>query len=108
MASDFVKDDGPAAPAFPFTTRARSSFRSIIMRVARGYLTLDDVWLLAPVLGMMAWLASAPVGPEDFWWHLRTGQIIAQTGQIPNTDLFTFSRAGLPWTNQAWLAQLVF
>ncbi len=64
--------------------------------------------MLLPVLGIMAWLAPMPIGPEDFWWHLRTGQIIAQTGQIPSTDLFTSSRAGLPWTNQAWLAQLAF
>ena len=78
------------------------------MRVACGHLTLGDLWLLLPVLGIMAWLAPMPIGPEDFWWHLRTGQIIAQTGQIPSTDLFTSSRAGLPWTNQAWLAQLAF
>jgi len=74
--------------------------------VTRG-LTLDRLWLLVPPIGLFAWLQRDLIDPADFWWHLRTGQIIVQTGHIPTTDLFTFTRAGMPWTNQAWLMQVL-
>ena len=74
--------------------------------VTRG-LTLDRLWLLVPPIGLFAWLQHVLIDPADFWWHLRTGQIIVQTGLIPTTDLFTFTRAGMPWTNQAWLMQVL-
>jgi len=31
-----------------------------------------------------------------------------QSGAIPSTDLFTFTRAGLTWINQSWLTQVAF
>ncbi|MCW5875779.1 MAG: hypothetical protein KIS85_02745 [Anaerolineales bacterium] len=44
----------------------------------------------------------------DTWWHLRTGEVIVQTGAIPKTDSFSFTRAGHPWhyPSMAWLSQL--
>ncbi len=41
----------------------------------------------------------------DFWWHLRTGQLIYQTGQVPNADPFSFTAAGKPWMSHEWLAE---
>ncbi len=71
-------------------------------------ITLDRLWLCLPGLGLVIVLGLTVIRPYDFWWHLRTGQIIVQTGQIPTLDGFSFTRAGSPWLNQAWLMQAAF
>jgi hypothetical protein len=42
----------------------------------------------------------------DFWWHLRTGQLIAESGQVPRADPFSFTAAGRPWVAHEWLWEL--
>src|SRR5262245_19532428 len=42
----------------------------------------------------------------DFWWHLRTGQLIAESGAVPRTDPFSFTAAGRPWVAHEWLWEL--
>ncbi|MCX6032331.1 MAG: hypothetical protein NT169_23930 [Chloroflexi bacterium] len=85
-----------------------NSFGAALRRLARGQLTLDDLWLLLPPLALLIILDLYLIRPYDFWWHLRTGQLIVQTGAVPTVDLFTYTRAGMPWTNQSWLTQVVF
>jgi hypothetical protein len=43
----------------------------------------------------------------DFWWHLKVGQLIAQTGAVPRTDPFSYTAAGQPWTVHEWLWELI-
>jgi len=81
-------------------------WRVTLIRMLTGRLTLEDLWLILPLMMALIFLFNRQVGPADFWWHVRTGQIIVATGQIPTTDLFTFTRAGQPWTNQGWLMQV--
>jgi hypothetical protein len=42
----------------------------------------------------------------DFFTHLRTGQLIVETGQIPTTDPFSFTWAGQSWTLHEWLSEV--
>ncbi len=48
-----------------------------------------------------------PVTDPDFWWHLKTGQLISQTQQIPKQDPFSYTALGKPWTTHEWLSELV-
>jgi hypothetical protein len=43
----------------------------------------------------------------DFFTHVRTGQLIVETGQVPTTDPFSFTWAGLPWTLHEWLSEVL-
>jgi hypothetical protein len=43
----------------------------------------------------------------DFWWHLRTGQLIFTTHAVPHTDPFSFTAAGRPWVAHEWLSELL-
>ncbi|MGC2613413.1 MAG: hypothetical protein WA354_05220 [Terracidiphilus sp.] len=47
------------------------------------------------------------VDDTDVWWHLRTGQWIAQHGTIPHAELFSAFAAGKPWTAYSWLFELI-
>jgi len=47
-----------------------------------------------------------PIGDPDFWWHLRTGQLITSTGTIPHADPFSSTFSNKPWTAHEWLSEL--
>lgn len=82
--------------------------RRLMQRLLSRGLTLEDIWLLLPLPLIFLSLETTIVRPQDFWWHLRTGQIIVQTGAVPSVDLFTFTQAGQPWTNESWLWQAAY
>ena len=43
----------------------------------------------------------------DYFWHERTGRLIAETGQVPTVDTFSFTWHGHPWTAHEWLSELL-
>jgi len=52
--------------------------------------------------------ASRPISDADFWFHLKTGQYIFQHGQVPHTELFSFTYQGIPWVAHGWLSGTFF
>jgi hypothetical protein len=58
-------------------------------------------------LGLLAMTARNAIDP-DLWWHLRTGQWIVETGHVPHSDPFSFTRAGHAWVSHEWLSEVVF
>jgi hypothetical protein len=48
-----------------------------------------------------------PIVDPDFWWHLRTGQLIVQTRSIPHADPFSFTKAGGAWITHEWLSEVL-
>jgi hypothetical protein len=52
--------------------------------------------------------ASRPLSDGDFWFHLKTGEYIIRTRQIPRTDLFSFTNYGKPWIAHEWLSEAIF
>lgn len=70
-------------------------------------LELEHLWLAVPLL-LVIWISSAvPLPALDFWWHLKSGQIILQSGSIPTTDLFSYTAAGKAYILQNWLAEVL-
>ena len=43
----------------------------------------------------------------DFWWHLKTGQIIVTELQIPKEDIYSFTAAGREYIDHEWLFQAI-
>ncbi|GMV38549.1 MAG: hypothetical protein AMXMBFR64_02650 [Myxococcales bacterium] len=50
--------------------------------------------------------AFRPLYAVDLFWHLRLGQIIAETWSIPSTDLFSAVHPDSPWVQFQWLWEL--
>jgi len=73
-------------------------------RPSRG-LTLAKAWILLVPMLIVTYGLRVEIAGQDFWWHLRIGEIILSSGAIPELDLFSFTRAGETWINQAWLMQ---
>jgi hypothetical protein len=72
---------------------------------SQGWLTTKPTFLAVVFLGVFVMSARSVVDP-DVWWHLKTGQLIAQTRTVPRTDSFSFTRAGYPWVAHEWLTEL--
>ena len=55
------------------------------------------------LLPALIWMR--PLIDDDLWWHLRTGEWIAQHRAVPRTDPFAGSAA--PWVADSWLSDLL-
>jgi len=91
-------DAGPRAPAAapaPPTPTSRP-----------GGPRLDT--LFTAVFALFGWAIGVErLSDNSFFWHLRTGQLILDTG-FPHTDPFSFSAAGTHWVVQSWLAEVAY
>jgi len=59
------------------------------------------------LFGLLA-MTARPATDPDLWWHLRAGQWIVETGHVPHSDPFSFTRAGHAWVSHEWLSEVVF
>lgn len=48
----------------------------------------------------------SPIRNYDYWWHLKTGALVVERGEIPRSDPYSFTAAGTPWVDHEWLAQV--
>jgi hypothetical protein len=46
--------------------------------------------------------ALRPIDDADFWWLLRAGRYMVETGVFPRTDPFSATAFGAAWLNHAW------
>jgi hypothetical protein len=69
----------------------------------------SPIVILAVALGgvMFALTVTKGVQDPDYFWHLTTGKLIAETGRVPSTDPFSFTWLGRPWTPHEWLSELL-
>jgi hypothetical protein len=73
----------------------------IIPRQTSGRAERPLIHRLVEIVGILAVAALAAfqtIGDWDFPWHLRVGEIIVTTGQVPRVDVLSWSFAGAPWT----------
>ncbi|MCL5109618.1 MAG: hypothetical protein M1401_12265 [Chloroflexi bacterium] len=69
-------------------------------------LGLAQVWALAALTVTFVTCNRSPIALSDFWWHLKSGQVIATTQQIPTTDAYSFVAAGRYYPYHEWLGEL--
>ncbi|MEM6680185.1 MAG: hypothetical protein AAF675_20165, partial [Pseudomonadota bacterium] len=72
---------------------------------------IDNRRLAFPFLALVATLLiltgrSAGLADPDYYWHLATGRLIAETGALPSTDPFSWTFGGEPWVLHEWVFQL--
>jgi hypothetical protein len=72
----------------------------------KEFLTTKRTFVLVVFLGLLAMTARNVTDP-DVWWHLKTGQFIAEHGAVPHTDPFSFTRSGQRWVAHEWLTELL-
>lgn len=67
---------------------------------------LDGVGLMTGVLYLVFFaFGFASFTDPDYWWHLRTGEIIVDTLSVPRHDTYSFTAAGAELFNHQWLSE---
>ena len=63
---------------------------------------LADAGLIVAFLGLGFLLGAFPQKDFDLWFHLRTGQLVRQTWQLPHKDIYTYSVPNSPYIDLHW------
>src|SRR5882757_8866974 len=67
-------------------------------------LRTEFIFLVVLFLGLFA-MAARNVTDPDVWWHLKTGQYIAEHHSVPHVDPFAHTRGAEPWVPHEWLTE---
>jgi hypothetical protein len=68
-----------------------------------------DVTRAGLIIAAVFFFVAALVGTTDpdYFWHLRTGQIIVDDLAVPTSDPFSFTLEGEHWVAHEWLGEVV-
>jgi hypothetical protein len=69
-------------------------------------LTTARTFRLVLFVGLFT-MGARNVTDPDVWWHLKTGEYIAEHKSVPHADPFSYTRAGEPWVAHEWLTELL-
>lgn len=72
-----------------------------------GRLRLADSALLVAFAATTFLLGVFPLKDVDFWWHLRTGDLIRELGAVPRVDPYTYTVPDRTWVDLHWGFQLL-
>jgi hypothetical protein len=87
--------------------RAPLSPNAALPFVLRSSLAASIVIALAVYLGLFI-SGDFVLRDPDTFWHINVGQWMLQHGQVPRVDLYSYTMAGKPWIDTAWLSDVVY
>ncbi len=76
-------------------------------QTSTGRLFVINILIVTAFLSLTFLLGVFPLKDVDFWWHLKTGDLIRATGEIPKNDLYTFTVPDRPWVDLHWGFQVL-
>ena len=68
----------------------------------------DFLWLSLALFILLPIAFFLSITPHDYWFYVRIGKDIAQTGVIPTVDTFSYTYPGRSIFYQPWLAAVIF
>ncbi len=66
------------------------------------------LWLGIGVYALLLVNGTRLLNDSDTYWQIAVGQWILDHHELPRVDIYSFTRAGEPWTSSSWLAQVLF
>ena len=83
----------PGETIIPWANRLLPSLQDVIFLVVFLFLIVGGKDLL---------------GDADTAWHIGAGRYILETGTIPDTGIFSYTAAKMPWMAHEWLTEVIF
>jgi len=79
-------------------------------RLLRFFPSLTDVAFILPLIFLLGFGDNgiSRIIEGDTGWHVRAGDWMRLHGQVPTTDIFSFSKEGQPWYAYEWLSEIIF
>lgn len=63
--------------------------------------------MIVVLLGLVAfWSARNRIQDPDMWWHMKVGEKIVQTGELPRTDEYSYTTDHHAWIPHEWLPEI--
>jgi hypothetical protein len=75
------------------------------MPSSRSY---DFLWLSLALLFLLPIAMFLSITPHDYWFYVRIGRDILETGAVPTVDTLSYTFAGRPIFYQPWLSAVIF
>jgi hypothetical protein len=66
------------------------------------------LWVGIAVYALLLIGGRALLSDSDTYWQMAVGQRIIDHQAMPRTDIYSFTKAGEPWTSSSWLAQVLY
>ena len=68
----------------------------------------DFLWLSLALLILLPIAFLLPIPPHDYWFYVRIGKDILESGAIPTVDTLSYTYPGRPIFYQPWLSAAFF
>jgi hypothetical protein len=69
----------------------------------------DQLWISVILAGFLFYVSLIPIPPNDFWWHLKIGEIIFVERYIPTTNMLAWTLPdNAPFYYASWFGELLF
>ena len=93
-------------PTIPVPTRQKTE-AAVAPAASAASIRAADAAVLVAMLGLTFLLGVFPLKDVDFWWHLRTGDLIRQSGEVPRVDPYTYTVPEHTWIDLHWGFQVL-
>lgn len=77
-------------------------------KIMKTFHSYNFLWLSITLFPLLIIAALLPVQPHDYWWYLRLGREILESGAVPVVDTYSSIQAGKPLVYQSWLSAVLF
>lgn len=79
-------------------------------RLLRLFPSFTDVAFILPLLFLLGFGENgiSRMIEGDTGWHIRAGDWMRAHGQVPTTDIFSYSKEGEAWYAYEWLSEIIF
>lgn len=68
----------------------------------------DFLWLSLALLFILPIALFLSITPHDYWFYVRLGRDILESGYVPQADSFSYTYPGRPIFYQPWLSAVIF
>lgn len=68
----------------------------------------DFLWLSLALLVLLPIALFLSITPHDYWWYVRIGKDIIESGSVPTVDTLSYTYPGRPIFYQPWLSAVIF
>ena len=68
----------------------------------------DFLWLSLALLFLLPIALFLSITPHDYWFYVRLGRDILESGHVPRADSFSYTFPGRPIFYQPWLSAVIF
>jgi hypothetical protein len=75
------------------------------LSASRSY---DFLWLSMGLFVLLPIALFLSITPHDYWWYVRIGKDILESGSVPVVDTLSYTYPGRPIFYQPWLSAVIF